>query len=198
MRQKPDSLSPKLQLLIVSKDTPDHEDIRQRIERVQADLKDLNAFYNISISPLRIVRFRKYYTSELASLKATEFSSNDQQSKIDFLLLQNHLKKSLRQLDLDAEKDTKMEPVLPFAPILIGLCEDRQQMKVMDPQKAAGDVCLASKIIGEISKSIVDGKVVMEMTIAHRAANALGQLRERMAEWFGFYRGYGECNFFDS
>lgn len=201
MRQKVDSLSPKLQKLNVpsgssdsksKKDTKHDEDIRQRIERVQADLKDLAIFYNITISPLRTARLKKYYNSEIASLRATDFSSYDQQGKIDFLLLQNNLKRSLRQLDLDAEKDRKMEPVLPFAAILVKLCEERQQMNVMDAQKAAGDVNLATKQIEEVSKKIFDGKVTMEKTIAHRAVNAVELLRSRMEEWFAFYRGYGE------
>lgn len=198
MRQKITTVLPDLERLDIStqlrhqhdEEFEDHEDMRQRIERVTEDLKDLNNFYNISISPLRASRLRNCYAEELASLRKENFDSCDQQGRIDFLLLQNHLKKNMRQLDLDAGKDRKMEPVLQFAPTIIRLCEDRQQMKPMDAQKAAGDVHSATKQIEEMSKKIQAGEIEMEKTIAFRAANTVDQLREHLAEWFGFFRGY--------
>lgn len=198
MRQKSTTILPDLERLDISaklryrhdEEAEDHEDIRQRIERVTEDLKDLNDFYNVSISPLRTSRLKDFYAEELASLRKENFDSYDQQGKIDFLLLQNYLKKNLGQLDLDAEKDRKMEPVLPFAPSIVRLCEDRQQMKPMDAQKAAGDVHSAANQAKEMNKKILAGDIKMEKTIAFRAANTVERLRKHLAEWFGFFRGY--------
>ncbi|KAF4632224.1 hypothetical protein G7Y89_g5902 [Cudoniella acicularis] len=82
----------------------DSEDIRQRIERVSADISDIDQFYNIASSPTRHSRFHSYYTSELSSLKNVPFNSLNQEGKIDYLLLQNHLKKDLHRLSLEDEK----------------------------------------------------------------------------------------------
>jgi hypothetical protein len=199
MRQKINPILPDAEKLNISsrvsdqnqhENTEEREDMRQRIERVTEDLKDLGDFYNITISPLRRARFESYYTEELASLRKSDFDSYDHQSKIDFLLLQNYLKKNLRQLDLDAEKDRKMEPLMAFAPTVIRLCEERQQMKHMNPESAAKDVHSVCNSIKGISKKILAGDIKMERTIAFRAANTVDQLRSHLVEWFSFFRGY--------
>ncbi len=166
------------------------EDMRQRIERVQEDLKDLENFYDIPISPLRIARLMKFYEQELTALRTTDFESYDQQSKVDYLLLQNYLNKGLRQLELDVEKDDKTEAVLPFASIIIHLCEDRQQVKQMDAERAGKDVYELGKQISAIKIEILNGKIKLQKTIALRAANTVDQLHSHLVGWFNFYRGY--------
>lgn len=64
---------------------------------------------------------RRYYQDELASLRKSNFTSCSQDQKVDFLLLQNFLRRSLKQLELDDEKDEKMEALLPFSEIIIRL-----------------------------------------------------------------------------
>lgn len=168
----------------------EEEDMRQRIERVRADLKDLTTFYNISISSLRTARLKNFYESELTALKKTDFQSFDQQAKVDYLLLQNFLKKGLQQLELDVEKDKKAVSVLPFAPTIVRLCKERQQVKPMDTEKAARDVHEISKQIDISKKEVFLGKINMEKTVAFRAANTVESLYCHLEEWFKFYRGY--------
>ncbi|PMD20672.1 hypothetical protein NA56DRAFT_646321 [Hyaloscypha hepaticicola] len=71
-----------------------HESMRERIERVREDLNDLQSFYNIQISNARKARLKEYIKEELASLRKSPFKSCDQQGKVDYLLLQNFLRKS--------------------------------------------------------------------------------------------------------
>ena len=96
----------------------DHESMPERITRVTADLKDLRQFYSIEISGTRYHRFGEYYTSELAALETAPFETYDQQSKVDYVLLRNYLKRSLRQLSLDATKNDRMARLLPFRHII--------------------------------------------------------------------------------
>ncbi|KUJ10735.1 uncharacterized protein LY89DRAFT_700656 [Mollisia scopiformis] len=161
-----------------------------RITRITADLQDLGNFYNISISPLRRTRLHRYLSSELKSLQATDFESYDQESKIDFLLLQNYLRRNLRQLELDEEKDGKMEVLLPFAGTIVGLCEDRQQMKEVNGEKAARELTSISTQILEVKKQVKSIKIKVEKSSAYRAANTIDQLRDHLKEWYGFFKGY--------
>lgn len=167
-----------------------HEPMRERIDRVSEDLNDLQRFYNIEISGTRKARLKEYYEEELSALRKTVFKAYDQQGKIDFLLLQNFLRKGLKQIELDGEMDKKMEPLLPFADKLVKLCEDRQMMNPVDGEKAANDMFQVSKQIAEIKTKIAEGKQKADRTTALRATNSVEKLRWHLAEWFGFFKGY--------
>lgn len=168
--------------------------MRESIERVSEDLKDLQQFYNIEMSETRKSRLKTYYEDELADLKKTSFKSLDQQGKIDYLLLQNFLEKGLKQLELDGEKDQKMEPLLPFARTLVRLCEDRQMMRPVDGEKAANDVFPVGKQIPDITVKVKEGKLDVDKTTAFRAASSIDKLRSHLAEWFSSSRGMIQCS----
>lgn len=171
-------------------DSATTETMQDRIVRVTEDLKCIETFYNIEISPERQSRLRDYYKEQLADLKHEAFESFDQQDKIDYLLLQNYLQRSLRQLELSAAKDGKMKPLIPFAPIIVRLCQDRQQMKPMNPQKAAEDLDELKKLVVDIKEKIEAGEIDSNRSIAYRAANTVDRLRSLLEEWHGFYTGY--------
>jgi hypothetical protein len=166
------------------------EDMRQRIERVREDLRDIEKFYNINTSLDRNARLREYYVRQLSELHTTAFGKLDQQNKVDYLLLQNFAERNLRQLDLDEEKDNKTGILLPFGPGIILLSQKRQEMKRMDAIKAAQDVHEIGKQIEEVSGKVNSGKVKLDKTNAFRAANNVDALRSHLAEWFGFFKGY--------
>jgi uncharacterized protein (DUF885 family) len=167
-----------------------HETMRERIDRVNEDLNDLQSFYNIEISDTRKSRLKEYLGEALADLRATPFKAYDQQGKIDYLLLQNFLRKELKQIELDGERDEKMAPLVPFAGTIVKLCENRQMMKAVDGEKAAADVFQVSKQIAEMKIEATEGKSKVDRTSAFRAANVVERLRWHLAEWFGFFKGY--------
>jgi Bacterial protein of unknown function (DUF885) len=168
----------------------DRESMRERIERVSEDLSDLTSFYSIKVSDTRKVRVQKYLEEELVDLRESPFESFDQQGKIDYLLLQKFLTHILKQLELGEQRDKKMEPLMPFAGTIVKLCEDRQTMKPVDGATAARDVFGISKQIEEMKIKIMEGKVDVDRASAFRAANSTENLREHLAEWFGFFKGY--------
>ncbi|KAL3424560.1 x-pro dipeptidyl-peptidase [Phlyctema vagabunda] len=166
------------------------ESMRERIERVREDMNDLNLFYNIDYSPVRKARLRKFYLEELDGLKKAPFESYDQQSRIDFLLLQNHLRRQLQQLDLDTAKDKVSEPLLPFAPAILCLCEDRQKMKPVDGKKAAQAIFDIEKQVSKIREKVSSKEVKLHKTSAFRTAKTVDSLQSHLAEWFGFFKAY--------
>ncbi|EEQ84642.2 X-Pro dipeptidyl-peptidase [Blastomyces dermatitidis ER-3] len=73
--------------------------MQQRIERVAEDLNCLKKFYNIPFSPERVSRLQAYYNEQLSDLSKEGFDSHSQDGNIDYLLLQNYLKRNMKQLD---------------------------------------------------------------------------------------------------
>ncbi|KAJ5332556.1 hypothetical protein MYU51_018983 [Penicillium brevicompactum] len=166
--------------------------MRNRIERVTEDLKDLNAFYPMRISPRRTRKLKEYLTSELESLQSQPFDRYDQQGKIDYLLLRNYLERQLRDLQLDYKQNQKSAPLLPFADGLLELCEARTKAERILPQSAAQKLFEANAEI----KSVIDrverkpNDIHIEKTSAFRAAQDIDSLQASLKEWFDFYSGY--------
>jgi len=151
---------PQAPLAINENETPmdeqmeEQESMTDRITRVTADEKDLEQFYNIKISPTRFVRLKEYYETELEDLETAPFESYTQQSKVDYLLLKNYLKRCRRQLDLDKVKDEDMEKLLPFAGTVVRLCEARQKADSIQGQKAGRDVAELGRAVAEVTTKI--------------------------------------------
>ncbi|EFW17394.1 hypothetical protein D8B26_000124 [Coccidioides posadasii str. Silveira] len=170
----------------------DHgESIQHRIVRVTEDIECLKRFYSIDISPTTVAKLKKYYHEELGELEALPFQSYNQEDKIDFLLLSNFLRRSLRRLELDETRIKKMDPLLrPFAPSIIQLCEDRQKVVPVDGQVAAQRLEDISKAITSLMTRLEKGDIEIDKFSAFRAASAVEQLQHSLAEWFSFYEGY--------
>ncbi|KMU74393.1 X-Pro dipeptidyl-peptidase [Coccidioides immitis RMSCC 3703] len=170
----------------------DHgESIQHRIVRVTEDIECLKRFYSIDISPTTVAKLKKYYHEELGELEALPFQSYNQEDKIDFLLLRNFLRRSLRRLELDETRTKKMDPLLrPFAPSIIQLCEDRQKVAPVDGQVAAQRLEDISKAITSLMTRLEKGDIEIDKFSAFRAASAVEQLHHSLAEWFSFYEGY--------
>jgi hypothetical protein len=166
--------------------------MRNRIERVTEDLKDIKSFFPIGISPRRTNRLNKYLSSELEFLQSQPFDLYDQQSKLDYLLLKNYLERQLRELDLDCKQNEKTAPLLPFADKLVELCEARTEAETILPKDVAQKLFVTNaqitSVIDYVKSAPTDTQI--EKTTAFRAAQNIDTLRINLQEWFGFYKGY--------
>jgi hypothetical protein len=170
--------------------TEDEESISQRITRITNDIADLKQFYNIEISPKRHAQLELYCKNETAALKAVPFSACNHDTKIDYLLLKNYLRRFLSQLELTASKNAEIKPLTPFSPKIIQLCESRQAIKPVRAQSAAEEIHAVNKSVNEITSKIAAGKMKVDKLVAYRAAQAIDQLHTHIKEWFEFYNGY--------
>ncbi|KAF2099747.1 hypothetical protein NA57DRAFT_75252 [Rhizodiscina lignyota] len=167
------------------------ETMRERIGRVKEDVRCLTEFYNIEVSSTRVRRLQRYFRQQLSDLKENEaFDRFDQSDKIDYLNLRNYLERNLRQLGFDGDKNESAIVLLPFASLLIRLCEDRQQMKAIDAKRAADDLFEAERQAIIMYKEIEHGQHHVSKNDAFRATNILQKLRSHLAEWFHFFKGY--------
>jgi hypothetical protein len=172
------------------------EVIRDRIERISADVDDLQKFYNIKHSPRRTARLRSYLQNELDELKAlastnsTPFNSYSPDEKVDYLLLKKWLVKNLRDL-ASAEKELKeMAHLLAWSEVIVKLSEDRQEANDVDSQDAAAKLEQMADEVVSLENKIKDRKLKIDKFPAYRASLVIAELEGHLREWFSFFNGY--------
>lgn len=165
---------------------------RERIERITEDLNDIKTFFPIRISLKRTQKMEQFLNRELELLREQPFECYDQQEKVDYLLIKNYLERQLRELELDIKQDQKTTPLLPFANILVKLCEDRALVIPIEPKDVAQKLCETHGQITTIITKIKAGSkdLLMDKTNAFRASKTVDSLRDHLKEWYGFYKGY--------
>ena len=172
-RPKPDSIS----------------EMRATIERYTADRGSLTRSYPVATSAARRARFKKLYEEQLASLKTLDFDAMSQDGKVDYLLFKNHLEYELRQLEIQGQQISEIQPLIPFAETIIGLEEARRRMEPINSAKTAATLTELRKTIDERRRAI-EGGFKVKKTVANRAVLAMNALRNNLRNWYTFYNGY--------
>ena len=169
--------------------------MRDLIERWTDDVGALERRYPIDISRERRERLVRFHEETLAALDRVDFDALDQDSRVDWLLFQNHLRFRLRQIDRDWKRFEEVSALLPFAPGILSLDEARRRVERMPGQETAGILTEVAASIEKARKDLdtrlqaksadVPGKVA-----ARRAALMLGELSGTLRSWNRFYSGY--------
>ncbi|KAF4906991.1 hypothetical protein CGCVW01_v012686 [Colletotrichum viniferum] len=170
--------------------TAETESMTERIQRVSFDEKSLFKFYNIKFSPTRYHRLKKYYSEELDDLFKAPFDTYNQEDKVDFLLLRNYLRRNLRVLELDRQRDEQVRPVLPFTQTIIDMVEDRQRLVPVDSKQTAMILNNTTKKVQETTKAILSNDIKANESTFARAMSTADQLRGHVDELYGFYSPY--------
>ncbi|HKS10529.1 MAG TPA: DUF885 family protein [Pyrinomonadaceae bacterium] len=163
-------------------------EMRGAIERYTVDRGSLTRSYPVAMSLKRRERFKKFYEEWLASLKAQDFDSFSQDGKIDYVLFKNHLEYELRQLDIQAQQLSEIQPLIPFANTIIDLEESRRRMEPIDSAKIAATLTELKKQVDESRRTVETLKP--KKTVANRAVLAMNALRTNLRNWYTFYNGY--------
>ncbi|KAJ5111025.1 Protein of unknown function DUF885 [Penicillium argentinense] len=167
--------------------------LRSLIERITADLKDIESFFSIKLSSRRKKKIYEFLESELNSLKGLSwvFKSPNTQSHVDYLLIKNYMERRFQQLELDSSLDEKTTPLLPFASTLVDICEARILVLPMHSQTVAQKLFeVQLQIADMIEKVKISADKLPVGTVAFRAASHIDNLREHLKEWYTFYEGY--------
>jgi len=187
------------------------------IQRFESDLRSVERTNPTGIAPSRRARLKQFYLEWLEWVEKREFSGMGLEGKTDFVLFRNHLQYELRHLDVEEKQYAEMEPLIPFAKIVLGLDEARRRMEPVDSRHAAELVAQVKKQVEETRKAVALGlkpegepgkareekgpakpaepaakvePIRAQKYVANRAANALTALRKTFKDWFAFYNGY--------
>lgn len=167
--------------------------MRERIERIDQDQADIQLFFEPfwnKYSPTRILNLRNQFQTELGLLKELDFDALSQSEKVDYLLLKEFLLRTLRDLPYDERRMKDMEPLLPFAPIVTELIENRQSVDRVNPKDVAGKIAEAEKRANCVIESIRKDAIKIDRFVANEAAEVVHKLAFLMGQWFNFYKNF--------
>ncbi|KAL1852102.1 hypothetical protein Daus18300_012314 [Diaporthe australafricana] len=172
--------------------TPEAENMQDRIVRVTADEQDIKSFWAIAFSSKRHHSLTEFYTEELKSLELAPFDTYDQDARVDYLLLHGYLNRRIRQLELEWKRDEGAAPLLPFAPGLVELWELREAARIeeLEPQWVAGVIHDATITVNNTASLVTSDKLKVSKEAAYRALKNLDQLVTYLAELNNFLSGY--------
>ena len=142
-------------------------DLRERIERYQADGGALGRFYGLEGSPARVERLRKSCADWRAELDALDFDALDQDGRIDWLLLRAEIGGDELDLAREERRAAEEAPLLPFAPRIVALAEARQRVEPLDDEAAAGELDALFKDVSALRKGFEEKAPEVAKSIDH-------------------------------
>jgi uncharacterized protein (DUF885 family) len=181
-----------------------HSEMRGVIHKYQADraslgrLASLPVPVNVPPSPERHARVKKFYTEWLAGLQKLDFDRLSQDSRIDYLLLKNHLERELRRIDLETKAREQTARLLPFEPAILDLDATRRRKEKANPVQAAGLLDGLKKQIDQARQAVEAGLSAEHQPAANRAADGiraarawrtLTGLRTTLKDWYDHHDG---------
>jgi len=165
--------------------------LRGVIEKFSEDAGSLDRFYTAPVSANRAARFRALYTDWLAFLNKQNFDSLNADEQIDYLLFKNYLAHEIKESDRRTKQIEEMSSLIPFAKTISDLEDSRRKLETIDAAKTAALLNELNKTILATQKGIEAGNIAKpKKTVANRAAQTVGSLRQTLRNWFNFYNAY--------
>ena len=171
-------------------------ELRDVVQRFSTDRQALLRFYTVPGSPERRARLRAFQDAWLKALPAIEFAKLSQEGQADYVLLRTHLEYQQALLGREERNDVEIAPLVPFAPAIVRLAEDRQKLDFI-----AADAALAS--MQSLGAQVQHAQAALEAGLAGgakpagatpavgvRASQRVDALRGALQQWFAFYNGY--------
>lgn len=165
-------------------------ELRDLVNRYGEDRQALARFFTVQGSETRRARFRAFNQAWLASLAKTNFARLSHEGQLDYVLLRNRLEYELALLDREERASVETNPLLPFAPVIAKLAEDRQALRFISADAALAAVQSIEVAVKQARASVESGAIKATPNAAFRAAQQADALRAALQQWFGFYNGY--------
>ena len=125
-----------------------------------------------------------------ARLDAIDFDGLPRSEQVDWLLLENRVKRDLARVALDRSKEAETTTLFPFIGPLVELLEARAVRELPDP-RAASEVLHAAKLAVEAAREAnKEGDLELGGALARRAASQLGTVTSALSSWYRFSEGY--------
>jgi len=164
--------------------------LRAYIERYQTDRAALARYYTMGESPQRIKAFRTFNENWLKMLGALPFSTLTHDAQVDHILLSNIIRLDLRRVEQIEARLNEALPLLPFAPAIFELVDNRVRVEPPDSAKIAATLFRLEKEIAGARKEIPSRKGTTKPATANRAARLTREFLGALKEWNTFYSGY--------
>jgi uncharacterized protein (DUF885 family) len=174
-------------------------DLRVAVRRYLDDLAAIQRRYEVDYSPVRQARLRRFHRDWQARLNELDFPALNHEGQIDFILLRNRLAYDLAMLDLTDRRWKEIAPLVPFADTVRLLQETRHDRQRADPREAAATLNRLAAEAARLTTALgaeargpagVASRAGVTPAVANRAAVHVLRLRDVLADWSRFYRGF--------
>lgn len=165
-------------------------ELRDLVERVNVDLRNLNRRWPVGYSPARSGVLRGFHSAWKARVDEVDFGKLSQDGKVDYLLLRNGLTSELSLLAREDARYAEMSGLLPFAPAIMELHERQRRMITVVPDSIARTLAGAADQVLGATKALDSVPARPTKILAWRAAATTLALRETLRRWYEFHAGY--------
>lgn len=190
------------------------------INRFSADQSGLQRRYDTPNSASRQQRLKGFYTEWRSRLAALDFNKLSQEGRVDYVLLDNHLRYQLELMQREEKQLAETGGLIPFANELRALQETRRDLVSIDGQKSAALLARITKQVDSLRTALeasgsrggggagaagagagaaaggaqaatqTASAAKVSRTVANRAADQVDQIRSVVTNWYRYYNGY--------
>ena len=175
------------------------------IARFAADQQSLQRRYDAPDSKRQRTRMRTFYTRWREQLAALDFGKLSQEGKVDYVLLDNHVRYQLDLMGREDRQFAEIVPLLPFADTVLALHESRRDLVSINAQQAAHTLAAVTKQVdslrallepaparaaGDSARAPRAVNAKLSRTAGNRAADRLDQIRNTLGIWYRFAAGF--------
>ena len=164
--------------------------MRAIIERFQEDERAYQRAFQIPMSQRSRDSYRNWLETWQGALRRVDFAALDPDGRIDFLLLDNELRHRQDKLESDSRREQEIADLVPFAPEIVRLLEQRQRMEPLAGPAAAQALALLEKAVVAAGKRVESGEIQVSRPVANRGWQRIQSLRAALRTWHQYYEGY--------
>ncbi|MCZ8012054.1 MAG: DUF885 family protein [Gemmatimonas sp.] len=175
------------------------------VTRFAADQAALQRRYDGDDSSAQRRRLRAFFMAWREQLAAHDFDRLSQEGKVDYVLLDNHLRYQLDLMTREERQLAEVTPLLPFADTLLALHEARRDLLTINGQQSAHTLAMVTLQVdslrqllepapargpGDSARAPRAAAPRVSRTAGNRAAERLDRIRATVGQWYRFYSGY--------
>jgi hypothetical protein len=128
------------------------------IAEYDADNSSVERFYDLPWSAERFDRLDKLYSTWLAKLATVDFNALDHSGKVDYVLLRNHLERSLADLARQRQRLAEMKDLLAFRGVIDELEIARLRGARVDMQATAAKIGQLAEQVKKLQGRVQQGR----------------------------------------
>jgi uncharacterized protein (DUF885 family) len=164
-------------------------DLPLLIQTFDQDESVLNRYYNIRYSDEYFDRFERFYSEWLNRLQGITFNDLNHESRIDYLLLQNHIRRAAYFLENSRENYEEIVQWMPDMDSIMDFINERRAGNKPDAQQVATMMTEWTDQIESLKDRLnASGPLNRFETVT--ATDALENIRDVLSDAYTFYDGY--------
>src|SRR6056297_168098 len=178
-----------LSLFISTSTALSAQPVTELIIHYQADRGALERLYSIQPSDEYFDRFEQFYNTQIHELNSLNFEELSHSDRVDYLLFQNSLNRSLYFLQMDREQYNRIKEFLPAPNEIMEFIELRRRGHVLEGQQVAEWM---NSWFHETENKIeeLESTEVLSLRDAAYLSDAIKELKGAIKEAYEFYYGY--------